>query len=222
MRTNAFSSTIKLSLHQLTDCLSDRVVRRVGLWTGIAFLLLYLYSVGNIVIAPGVDLAFGRPIPTASVVTDWAAKMWKPISPFVWEPIVALYPIRSVALFISVPNVLMALLLGSLVAVNTAVAIARARLVAAVQRRGGVLRGFLASFPALLTGVSCCVPTIVLALGSLAATFTVAAITITPFFLPAAALALAGNLLWGLRKFSCALPPAPDQNRIHPRMHKPR
>jgi hypothetical protein len=220
MRTNAFSSTIKLSLHQLTDCLSDRVVRRVGLWTGIAFLLLYLYSVGNIVIAPGVDLAFGRPIPIASVVSDWAAKMWKPISPFVWEPIVALYPIRSVALFISVPNVLMALLLGSLVGVNTAVAIARARLAAAAQRRGGFLRGFLASFPALLTGFTCCVPTIVLALGSLAAVFTVAAITMAPYFLPVAALALVGNVAWGLRKFSCALPQAQDQNRNNAFIHE--
>lgn len=211
MRMNAVSSTIKLSLNQLTDCLSDRVARRAGLWTGVAFLLLYLYSVGNIVIAPGVDLAFGRPIPAASVVSDWAAKMWKPIAPFVWEPIVALYPIRSVALFISVPNVLLALLLATLIGINTAVAIARARLIAGAQSRGGFLSGFLASFPALLTGFTCCVPTIVLALGSLAAVFTVAAITIAPYFLPVAALALTANLLWALRQFSCAVPVVRDR-----------
>jgi len=220
MRMNAVSSTIKLSLNQLTDCLSDRVARRAGLWTGVAFLLLYLYSVGNIVIAPGVDLAFGRPIPAASVVSDWAAKMWKPIAPFVWEPIVALYPIRSVALFISVPNVLLALLLASLIGINTAVATARARLIAGAQSRGGFLSGFLASFPALLTGFTCCVPTIVLALGSLAAVFTVAAITITPYFLPVAAIALIGNFIWGLRQFSCTVPVAPDQRRTHTFTHE--
>ena len=206
MRTNAFSSTIKLSLHQLTDCLSDRVVRRVGLWTGIAFLLLYLYSVGNIVIAPGVDLAFGRPIPTASVVSDWAAKMWKPISPFVWEPIVAFYPIRSVALFISVPNTFMALLLGSLVGVNTAVAIARARLLRGASTRGRFVSGFLTPLPALFTGVSCCVPTVVLVLGSFAATFTVGAITVSRFLLPVAIVVLTGNLFFCVRKATCALP----------------
>jgi hypothetical protein len=190
------------------------------LWTGVAFLLLYLYSVGNIVIAPGVDLAFGRPIPAASVVSDWAAKMWKPIAPFVWEPIVALYPIRSVALFISVPNVLLALLLATLIGINTAVAIARARLIAGAQSRGGFLSGFLASFPALLTGFTCCVPTIVLALGSLAAVFTVAAITIAPYFLPVAAIALIGNFIWGLRQLSCTVPVAPDQRRAHTFTHE--
>jgi hypothetical protein len=204
----------KLSLHQMTDCLSDRVARRVGLWTGVAFLLLYLYSVGNIVIVPGVDLAFGKSVPAAALVSDWAAKMWKPAAPFVWEPIAALYPIRSVALFLSVPNLLLAFGLGTLVALNMAVAIARARATVTVQKGRGVVRGFLPSLPALLTGFTCCVPTIVLALGSLAATFAVAAIAIAPYFLPVAVLALVANLLWGLRQFSCALPVATDYQRL--------
>jgi hypothetical protein len=211
---------IKLSLHQLTDCLSDRVARRVGLWIGVAFLLLYLYSVGNIVIAPGVDLAFGRPIPTASVVSDWAAKIWKPIAPFVWEPIAAFYPIRSAALFLSVPNLLLALLLGTLVALNMAIAIARAKSIVAVKKRSGFVGGVLASLPALLTGFTCCVPTIILALGSLAAAFTVAAIAITPYFVPVAALALLANLLWSVRQFSCALPAAQDEIRRRAFLHE--
>jgi hypothetical protein len=197
---------IRTWLYQLTDCLSDHLARRVALWVGFAFLFLYLYSVGNIVIAPGADLAFGRPIPAVAVVPDWGTKMWKPLAPFVWEPIVALYPIRSVALFISVPNALLALLLGTLVALNMAIAIARARLVVTVKKSGGFVSGFLASLPALLTGFACCVPAVILALGSLAAAFTVATVTIAPYFLPLAALALAGNLLWGLRQFSCAIP----------------
>jgi hypothetical protein len=183
-------------------------------WLGLAFVILYLYSVGNIVIAPGADLAFGRPIPAASVVSDWETKMWKPIAPFVWEPIVALVPIRSVALFISVPNVWLALLLGTLVALNMAVAIARAKLVVAVKKSGGFVSGFLASLPALLTGFACCVPTVILALGSLAAVFTVAAVTIAPYFLPLAALALTGNLLWSLRQFSCAIPDTADASKL--------
>ena len=203
---------IKLWLRQLTDCLSDRVARRMGLWTGVAFLLLYLYSVGNIVIAPRAELAFGTAVPAVSVVSDWATKIWKPVAPFVWEPIVALYPIRSVALFISVPNLLLAILLGTLLALNMAVAIARARLMVTVQKGRGFVRGFLASLPALLTGVSCCVPTIVLALGSLAAGFTVAAIAIAPYFLPVAAFALLANLIWGLRQFSCTLACGPGRN----------
>jgi hypothetical protein len=211
---------IRVWLHQLSDCLNDRVARRVGVWVGVAFVLSYLYSVGNVVIAPGADLAFGRPVPAASVVSDWAAKMWKPIAPFVWEPIAALYPIRSVALFISVPNLLLAVLLGILVGLNMAAAISRTRLLVAVNKSGGFLRGFVVSLPALLTGFTCCVPTIVLALGSLGGAFTVATITIAAYFLPIAALALLGNLLWGLRQFSCTIPVAPDQRRAHTFTHE--
>lgn len=191
--------------NQFIDCLSDRVARRVGLSVGVTFVLVYLYSVGTIIIAPGVDLAFGRPVPAASVASDWAPKMWKPTAPFVWEPIVAVYLTRSVALFISVPNLLLALLHGTLVALNIAVAIARARLMVSVKTGRSVVRGFIASLPALLTGFTCCVPTLVLAFGSLAAIFTVAAITIAPYFLPVAVLALGANLIWSLRQFSCAL-----------------
>jgi hypothetical protein len=211
---------MKLWLHRLIDCLSDRLARRVGVGAGVTFLLLYLYSIGNILIVPGADLALGTAVPTFSVVSDWATKIWKPVAPFVWEPIVALYPIRSVVLFISVPNLLLALLLGTLVALNMTTAIARAKLVVAVKKRSGFVRGVLASLPALLTGFTCCVPTVILAWGSLAVAFTAAAITIAPYFLPVAALALTANLFWGLRQFSCAIPTARDQQRTHAFIHK--
>jgi hypothetical protein len=96
----------------------------------VTFVLLYLYSVGNIVIALGADLAFGRPIPGASVLSDWPSKMWQPTAPFVWEPVAAVYLTRSVTLFVSVPNSLLALLLGTLVGLNMAVAIGRGRIMA--------------------------------------------------------------------------------------------
>jgi hypothetical protein len=192
----------------------------VGVGTGVAFFLLYLYSIGNILIVPGADLALGTAVPAFSVVFDWATKIWKPVAPFLWEPIVALYPIRSVALFISVPNLLLALLLGTLVALNLAIAIARARLMVTVKKGRGFARGFLVSLPAVLTGFTCCVPTIVLALGSLAAGLTVTAIALAPYFLPVAAFALLANLIWGLRQFSCAPLAASSQNRVTDLIHK--
>ena len=72
---------IRTWLSHFIDCIGDRVARRVGLSIGVAFVLWYLYSVGNVLVAPGLDLAFGRPTPTASLVSDWAAKMWKPTPP---------------------------------------------------------------------------------------------------------------------------------------------
>ena len=214
MKLSAFwnEMTARLSLYQLTHCLKDRVARLVGVWIGMAFILLYLYSVGNIVIAPGADLAFGRSIPAAFFIPDWAAKMWQPIAPFVWEPIVVLYFTRSVALFISVPNLLLALLFGTLVALNMAIAVARARLLAATRKGSGFVGGFLASLPALLTGFTCCVPTLILALGSVAAAFSVAAIAVAPYFLPLAAVALIANILWSLGQFSCAIASGPKSD----------
>jgi len=183
----------------------DKLARRIGISAAVVFTFLYLYSVGNIVIAPGVDLAAGRSIPSVSVVPDWSSKMWKPIAPFVWEPIVALYLLASLAIFLSVPNLFLALILGILVGLNITVAIARARLVP-IQRSGGMLRGLLASAPGLLTGFTCCVPTLVLALGSFAAGFAVATVAVAPYFLPIALFTLVLNLAWSLRQFACATP----------------
>ncbi|MGH7771908.1 MAG: hypothetical protein ACREQA_06685 [Candidatus Binatia bacterium] len=189
----------------LVSLLHDRVARRLGVWSGIAYVLLSLYAVGNIVIAPGVDLAAGGPVPSADVVSDWTAKIWKPVAPFVWEPIAAVFLLRSVALFFSVPNFLLALSLGILVGLNLSVAVARARLMSGGASKGGSLRPLLASVPALLTGFTCCVPTVILALGSLAVGFAVAAVAVAPYFLPIAAILLVVNLVWGLRQFACAL-----------------
>lgn len=193
------------------SALGDRVARRIGVWAGIAYMLLYLYSLGHILIDPGADVAFGRPVPSADLIPDWSAKVWKPVAPFVWEPIAAIYPLRSVAIFLSMPNLLLALLLGTLVALNLTAAIARARLMTGGVRRGSV-RGLLASLPALLTGFACCVPTVILALGSLAAGFAVAAITVAPYLLPAAVLALILNLFWSFRQYGyvCAVKPSPN------------
>jgi hypothetical protein len=99
-----------------------------------------------------------------------------------------------------------------LVALNMAIAVARARLLAATKKPSGFVGGFLASLPALLTGFICCVPTIILALGSVAAAFSVAAIAVAPYFLPLAAVALITNLLWSLRQFSCAIASDPKLN----------
>lgn len=176
---------------------------RAGVLVGLAYVLAYLYSVQNIVVAPGVDLALGASVPSVAVVPDWTARVWKPIAPFVWEPIVAIRPLRSVVLLLSVPNFLVAVTLGALVGLNVATVVARAAAAARSERRSRSLRGLLASAPGLLTGFTCCVPTVVLALGSLAAGLTVAVVAVRPYFIPAAALALTANLAWSARRLRC-------------------
>lgn len=181
----------------------DRVAIRTGLVASAIYALAYLYSVGSIVVAPGSDLVGGAPVPSAVIVPEWTTRMWKPIAPFVWEPIAAVYPLRWLALYLSVPNLLLTLLLAGLVGLNVMVVLARMRLVRTAGGEVRPLKGLLGAAPGLLTGFTCCVPTLVLALGSLAAGFTVAVIAVRPYFIPAAVIALIVNALWGLRQVSC-------------------
>lgn len=183
----------------------DRSGRLIGLTAGVAYALAYLYSVQNIVVAPGADLVAGAPVPAVSIVAEWSAKIWKPIVPFVWEPVVAIYPLRWVAVFLSVPNLLVAGVLAALVGLNVSVAAAQIHVARTRGSQAGSVKGLVASVPGLLTGFACCVPTVVLALGSLAAGFTAAVIAVRPYFIPAAALALTANLLWGMRRLRCSL-----------------
>lgn len=167
--------------------------------------MLYLYSVQNIVVAPGLDVSGGAAVPSLAVAPDWSEKLWKPIAPFVWEPVVAAYLARSVAIFLSVPNLLVAVGLGLLVGLNAGVALARFQAARAALRPTGATGSVLASVPGLLSGFTCCVPTVVLALGSLGAFFTVAVVAIRPYFIPAAAIVLIANLIWGMRRLRCRL-----------------
>jgi hypothetical protein len=176
---------------------------QVGALVALAYLLVYLYSVQNLLVAPGLVAPGG--VPSVAVLVDWHAKVWKPIAPFLWEPVVALYPLPGVALLVSPPNLLLGLLLAALLGANVGVVLARLGATGSFRRGGG---GVVASVPALLSGFACCVPTLVLALGALGATFTVAVIAVRPFFVPLAVLALAANLVWGLRRLRCEVPAA--------------
>jgi hypothetical protein len=173
----------------------------VGLLVALAYLLVYLYSVQNLVVAPGLVVPGG--VPAVSVLPDWPAKVWKPIAPFLWEPVVAVYPTPGLALLLSPPNLLLGLLLAALLGLNVGVGLARLGALGPFRRGGG---GLAAAAPALLTGFACCVPTLVLALGALGASFTVAVIAVRPFFIPLAVLALTANLVWGLRRLRCEVP----------------
>lgn len=183
----------------------SRPPRVAGLLTGAAYVLAYLYSVQNIVVTPGRPAIAGADTPSVIVVGDWSVQMWKSIAPFVWEPIVAVHLLPSLAVLLSPLNLFVALVLGALVALNVAVAVERVRRAGSARRRTGAVKGVIGAAPGLLTGFTCCVPTVVLALGSLAAGFTVAVIAVRPYFIPAAALALALNLVWGARRLRCEL-----------------
>lgn len=177
------------------EALGVRRLRRIALGVAAAYLLVYLFAIGNLVVSPGTDLARFVPIPSARVVPDWTSKVFKQIAAFYYEPVVTIYPANHVTILVSPVNIAMGLVLGALVAVNVALALRISSLARACRTRA--FGGLLGALPGLLTGFACCVPTVALVLG---AQFAVALIALRSFFFPLALAALLASLAWNARR----------------------
>jgi len=164
--------------------------RRITGITVAIYLLVYLYSLQQLVLLPAAGRA-SYPVLGIQVAADWLMKLWRPIAPFSYEPIAAVYLARRVAVFLAVPNLLLGLLLGALVGLNLAVAVMHYTSLRACPRPGVGLFGTL---PSLFTGFTCCVPTVALALGANSA---LALIALRSYFIPVSLLLLILGLLWG-------------------------
>ena len=177
----------------LGQALSQRRGRWLALAAGGAYLLLYLYSLGHLVIdrqvvAPG-------DTPRIVIVPDWMTKSVERIGGFSFEPVAALYLAQGLTLFIVPVNLLIGATLGSLVALNGAAA-AYALTVARSCRRLP-WTGLLGSLPGLLTGFACCVPTVAFVLG---ANLALALVSVQMFLLPLSLASLVLGLGWTLRR----------------------
>jgi len=170
-------------------------LRRIALGVTAAYLVVYLFAIGNLVVSPATDLARSVPIPSAQVVPDWTSKALKQIAPFSYEPVVTIYPANHVTILVSPLNIAMGLALGGLVGINVALALRISAMARACRTRA--FGGLLGAIPGLLTGFACCVPTVALVLG---AQFAVALIALRSFFFPVALAALLGSLAWNARR----------------------
>ncbi len=160
---------------------------------GFLYALYYLYSIGNIAIAE-----IPEPL-SFRVVDDWQEKIFKPIVPFLWEAIAVFYIYRGLIFLISVPNLIIAFLLSLLVFLNMTVAVYSYSLSKVCRIRPG-FKGLLGSLPGLFAGVACCVPTFLIALGPVLASFTVFFIKLRSFLIPASLILMTAGLIWSIRK----------------------
>jgi hypothetical protein len=176
-------------MNKLAYIVKDRRSRNYALIIGAVYLLLYLVSIGNLTIIRMPETLKLR------LIDDWQSKMFKPIAPFLWESIAVLYIYGGLTLFISVPNILIALFLTFLVFLNIATAVYSYNI---MPIRPG-LKGLIGMVPSLFTGFVCCVPTFIITLGAISSSFTVFFIEIRQFLLPASILIMALNLIWSLR-----------------------
>lgn len=165
--------------------------RRIALISAFLYLLTYLYSIRHIVFLRGIALPV-EAVPAFQVVPDWPAKLGKTIAPYAYEPLAALYLTPHLTIFLAPVNLLLGLMLGTLVGINLALAVHQFKRQRACRRP--TVSGFLGSLPSLLTGFTCCVPTVALVLG---ANSVLALIALRAYLVPVSAFLLVAGALWG-------------------------
>lgn len=115
-------------------------------------------------------------------------------APYNYEPVALVQPVEGFALFLAVPNLLLAAGLSLLLGLNVTTLVFNYR----HSRACGLRRsasGLLASVPAFLTGFACCTPTLVILAG---ASLAASVIALVQWFMPAALVALVGGLGYNL------------------------
>ena len=170
--------------------MKDRRSRKYALMIGVIYLLLYLVSIGNLSIIRMPETLKLR------LINDWQSKIFKPIAPFLWESIAVLYIYGGLTLFISVPNILVALFLTILVFFNIATAVYNYNI---MPIRPG-LKGLIGLVPSLFTGFVCCVPTFIITLGAISTSFTVLFIEIRQYLIPVSVIIMVLNMVWSIRQ----------------------
>ncbi|MHA1964570.1 MAG: hypothetical protein ACXACG_14390 [Candidatus Thorarchaeota archaeon] len=161
----------------------------------IALIYLGLYSIITGLLVLNVD-NWGFSI---MILDNWPNLIFRVRTPFNWEPI-GLLTLGPVNVFLAVPNIIFGLFIGILVGANLSISTYtyRARTVCNLNPASSVL----SAVPALLTGVACCGPTLLISLGIASATVTIAFVSILPFLFPLALIGLLLSLTWSGRKLS--------------------
>lgn len=178
------------AVHRLGEIRRSRRLKALAVLSGLAYALLYLFSLGHLVFRPGMMAVPGGGLFTVTELEN----LWRERAPFNFEPIAVFQPVEGVALFLAVPNLLLAAGLGLLLGLNMAAlvyAYGRTRACGITHTVGGLA----VSVPALLTGFACCSPTFLLLLG---AAFSTSFVFLVGWFLPGALAALVAVLAWNL------------------------
>lgn len=125
---------------------------------------------------------------------DWPKLLFRMRAPFLFESIGTIY-LGNVKIFLSIPNILIGTLLGTLVTANIATSYYSFKKLGLHGPQG--IGALLGTIPAIVSGAACCVPTLILVIGvQLTATLA----TVWSFFVPLSALLLLVSLYWSLRR----------------------
>lgn len=180
-------------ISKISSILGIRSYRILVVLIAIVYLGVYSVITGILVLTSG-DWGF-----SLLILDNWPDLIFRVRTPFNWEPI-GLLTLGPVSVFVAVPNMIFGLIIGIFVGANISVSIYtyRARTVCNLNPASSVI----SAVPALLTGVACCGPTLLISLGIASATVTIAFVSILPFLFPLALLGLVMSLTWSGWKLS--------------------
>lgn len=152
------------------------------LGSSVGYLGLYLWAIGH--------LGLGDSETGIIVVSDPLSMMTQQMGPYQWEP-VAFVQLGLVEFLLSPLNLALGGFLALLVGLNLAVSWIAWRGPQACRIGPGA--GLTAGLPALLSGMACCAPTILLILGIQA---SASLLTVFQWLLPIALITLLVTLVW--------------------------
>lgn len=163
-------------------------------------LVSYLFSIGDLAISTTgrwVDAPLLRAVPENLLDSR---------APYLFEPVLALYPNAHFVVFFSPLNLLLGAIVAVLAGCNVAVAGYAAQLTACRWPGYGRLLGVL---PAFLLGFACCMPVLLLALGTATgAALLPLLLPLRPVFYPLTLALLVSALVWGTHRLVSRRPAA--------------
>ncbi len=174
------------NIEKMKLVVKDKTTKKYGLIAGLAYFLIYLWSIGNLTIIQMPEVFMFK------VIENWPNLIFKQVAPYLWEPIAKFYIYGGLVFFLSVPNLILDIFLSILVYLNISLAFYSYYI---YPLRPGVL-GLISLVPSLFTGVVCCVPTIFLTLGAASTSFTLLFISVRQYLVPISILIMLVNVYW--------------------------
>ncbi len=190
------AETLASTRRSLADVLRTGRYRKIGILTAVAYLVVYLITIQDIVFANNLGRFY--PIPSVAISENWTELIWRPRVTFYWEAIGQIVLTNNVIILLSVPNIIVGSVLGALIGLNVAVAAYSytcAR-VCRVRPYGGIL----GAIPSFFTGFACCAPTFAIALLGGNVALTLGILSVRNLFIPVAISAMVLALIWSTRK----------------------
>jgi hypothetical protein len=176
----------------LLSILTQRRFLAAALISLAAYVVLYFAAMQYLVMAPG----GAEPFLAVELLPEWRNLAFRARGPFLFEPIGVVH-VGPLAMFLSIPNLAIALALGLLVAANVAASYYGFHALGMRGVRG--IHALVGTIPALISGAACCVPTLILVIGL---QFTATLAAVWSWLVPASALLLVVSLWWSLRRMA--------------------